>query len=114
MAPRLDVERRGRIDTRPHPVLGARQFRQRRCHIEPRQRRCRFGDRSGIGQDACTQFLQMSGLGGQRMIAGLGNAHRQPRFGAQQRVGKTRRNFDMIAENAIVTDLQRCNAGRFA
>ena len=129
--PGLDMKGASRIDMRPHPVFGRRQFRQPGRHIDPRQRQRGAADRRRFGKDERPQFLQMRGFGGERMVAGLGNrrcqrrqvdtaeAHHagerlavdQPRIGAQQRIGELCRDFDMIAEHAIVTDFQRRHPG---
>ena len=76
----------------------------------------------------------MRGFGGKRMVVGVGNLLREPgklhraeaddagqRLAVEeaavdphQRVGMLRRDLDMIAEDVVVADAERADAGRFA
>ena len=80
------------------------------------------------------QFLEMRGLGGERMGAGLDHPARlrvevgrveaddagqrlavgEAAVRRHQPVGVPRRDLDMIAEHGIVADLERRDAGRLA
>ncbi len=93
---------------------------------------------AAIGEAAPTarrrQFFEMGGLGGERVGARLDHPARfgmeigrieahdpgqrlamgKARVGRHQPVGMPRADFDVIAKNCVVTDLQRRNAGRLA
>ncbi len=118
----------------PHPAALDRALGQPARDIQPGQRVRRRGDPFARGERGGGQFLQMRGLGGQRMGARLRDlagdlvqlgrveadharqrlAMGKARIRLHQRVGRACGHLDMIAEHAIVTDLQRGDAGLLA
>ena len=129
-----DIET-GMIDQfRPHPATLDRAFGQTASDIQPGQRVRRRGNALARGERGGSQFLQMRGLGGQCMSARLRDLARdfvqfgrvetdharqrlamgEARIRLHQRISRARGHLDMIAEHAIVTDLQRGDAGLLA
>ena len=118
-------------DFRPAPAALRRPRRQRRRDVEAGERAGGIDDAGRLRQHQVAQFLEMRGLGGERMIASLHDARRllmqfrrveahhpgeglamgETRIGGHQGVGMPRCHLDMIAEDIIVTDLEAGNAG---
>ena len=130
----VDFETRfvGQFRQAPAPFGGARRIAG--GDVDPRQCGGGRGDGGGSAKHQRGQFLGMGSFGGQRMGACLDHARRflvqlgrieadDPRqclamgeaaVRRHQPVGVAGRDFDMIAEDRIVADLERTDAGRVA
>ena len=131
MSPARNLETRMIDQRRARPAALDRALGQRCCDVKPRQRVRRGGDRLTRLQGRFDQILEMRRLGRQRMRPGLSHlqrrvvqigrieAHdagerlavREPAIGLHQRIAVFRRHLDMIAEHAIVPDLERADSG---
>ena len=131
MPPADDLET-GMIDQRgPRPATLDRAFRQRGGDIQPGQRIGGRGDRLAPVQRSGSQIFEVRGFRRQRMRARLRHlgrdlvqigrveAHRpghrlavdKAAFGFHQSIGILRCDLDMIAEHAVMLDLQRGDTG---
>ncbi len=116
------------IHQRPHPAPLHSQFRQRRRHIQRRQRFSGLGDTCRLGQSPRRQRLEHLQFQRQGAITGLRDAafqFTQFRRGIAHRIGHglamdeawphtirmARRDLDVVAEHVIMPDLEAGNAG---
>ena len=117
-------------DIRPTPVVAHRRVGGRRGDVDPREHVAARGDRLAALGRGFGQRFEMRSFGCHRMHPRLGHARRrfvqirrveandarqrlpmgEARSGRHQRIGVARRHLDMIAEHAIVADLERRDA----
>ena len=134
MPPARDFQHRLLNDLGPAPPALGRALGLPGGHIDPRQRRGGRGNRLARRMHFVNKLLEMRLLRRQRVPARLGDAARflvqvqriephraghrlavgEAAVGRHQRVGVAARHFDEIAENAVVPDLERGDAGLVA
>ena len=69
------------VEARPAPAALGRALGERGGDVEPGERVGGGGDRLGAGERRAGQLLEMRGLGGERVGAGLGHPLRLARAG---------------------------------